>query len=634
MSFRTRLTTFFVVIVVLPMIAVGALVFRLIDDSGQGKADARAAGLAGAAASVYLTESSQARLDARSVARRLADTSAADLPAAVRTLQSATGLARLQVRVGRRTLTAGSSRAVAPGSATVRAADGTTRLVTASTLTAHDLVGELTGVAGVEVVVARCHAILASSLPVARLPAQLPAQGSLTLAGIPYRVFTEPLAAFGGGTLRLTTLTDERAAGSESDDRLLAIIAIGAFLLLAFFFTVLSARQLSDQLRRFLDAARRLAGGDFSEPVPIEGSDEFAALGQEFNRMSSQLEQRLAELTRERARLRESLVRTSQAFASNLNRRRLLELALHTGLEAVEASAGRITVRFQEGDPLTETVRDGELDPFGPQLLAAERAALDAAPGGAENHPAIGEAPGDHGVMALTLGALQPSGRVRGVMTFVRPRRRYEAADRELLASLAGQAALALENVELHDVVSRQAVTDELTGLANHGSFQERLAAEFEQVRRYHHPLALIMVDVDNFKRVNDTYGHQQGDLVLQEIAETLRENSRDVDTPARYGGEELALVLPHTDLDGAFVIAERVRSEIEALQVPRLDGRPPLCVTASLGVAATAGELAPDELIAEADAALYRAKHGGKNRTERATPAAARRTAGVAGGE
>ena len=88
------------------------------------------------------------------------------------------------------------------------------------------------------------------------------------------------------------------------------------------------------------------------------------------------------------------------------------------------------------------------------------------------------------------------------------------------------------------------------------------------------------MLDIDNFKSVNDVYGHQQGDLVLRRVADALRETSRDVDVPARYGGEEMALILPHTDLEGAYEIAERVRTAIEALQIPLLDGEGVLRVT------------------------------------------------------
>jgi diguanylate cyclase (GGDEF)-like protein len=211
---------------------------------------------------------------------------------------------------------------------------------------------------------------------------------------------------------------------------------------------------------------------------------------------------------------------------------------------------------------------------------------------------------------------------VHGLITISRRDQPFTDDDREVLKSLASQATLALENVELHHQVQRQAVTDELTGLANHRRFQELLSAEMDQVRRYRHPAGLIMLDLDNFKSVNDSYGHPQGDVVLQQVARVLRESSRDADAPARYGGEEMALILPHTDLDGAFAIAERVRVAIEELRIPRLDHEGDLRVTASLGVTASA-DGNKDALIAAADDALYTAKRQGKNRTVRVGSAA-----------
>ena len=128
------------------------------------------------------------------------------------------------------------------------------------------------------------------------------------------------------------------------------------------------------------------------------------------------------------------------------------------------------------------------------------------------------------------------------------------------------------------------------------------------------------MLDLDDFKEINDSYGHQQGDVVLRKVARVLREASREVDEPARYGGEELAVALPQTDLAGAYNLAERVREGIEALDIPTAEGKRPLKVTASFGVAALPDSAtSKDELIAAADAALYEAKHSGKNRTERA---------------
>jgi diguanylate cyclase (GGDEF)-like protein len=134
------------------------------------------------------------------------------------------------------------------------------------------------------------------------------------------------------------------------------------------------------------------------------------------------------------------------------------------------------------------------------------------------------------------------------------------------------------------------------------------------------------MMDLDDFKRVNDTYGHQQGDIVLSQVASVLREHSRDIDEAARYGGEEMAVILPETDLSGAELLAQRMRTAIEALSIPRVDGKgAPLRVTASFGVASLPQSADDkDSLIAAADAALYRAKRSGKNRVKRAEPAPA----------
>jgi diguanylate cyclase (GGDEF)-like protein len=401
-------------------------------------------------------------------------------------------------------------------------------------------------------------------------------------------------------------------------------VFIAGFLLLAFSFAVLASRGLESQLSRFLRAARRLGSGDFSAPVPVEGSDEFAMLAVEFNSMSDQLAQRLEQLNAERARLRESIRRAGETFASNLDRQGLLKLALRTAVDGVEGEFGRLSARNAPDEPLWEVAREHTLEgeAVGESVLAAERSAL--------RDGALSEATvGDVHVLAVPLGPVSAAGKASGLVSVGRRGRPFSADDKDLLRSLVGQATLALDNVELHQKVQRQAVTDELTGLANHGRFQEVLGSEMEQVRRYHYPVGLIMLDLDNFKKINDTYGHQQGDLVLKSVARVLRETSREADSAARYGGEEMALVLPHTDLEGSYAIAERVRAAIGNLRIPRLDGAGELRVTASLGVGATT-DGHKDALIADTDAALYRAKHGGKNQTVRATSVAAN----VVGGE
>jgi diguanylate cyclase (GGDEF)-like protein len=288
-----------------------------------------------------------------------------------------------------------------------------------------------------------------------------------------------------------------------------------------------------------------------------------------------------------------------------------LELALRTAVDAVQATSGRLTVRTTPEEPLAQVGLVGSLHGLEQRFQAAEQRAL--SDGG------LGEADanGDF-VASVALGPIEPGGRVRGLITVGRKDRPFDDGDRDILRSLAAQATLALENVELHYQVQQQAVTDELTGLANHGHFQELLQAEIEQVRRYQHPVGLIMLDLDDFKSINDTYGHQQGDVVLKQVARVLRDTSREPDLPARYGGEEMAVILPHTDLEGASSISERLRTAIEGLRIPRLDQDGTLRITASFGVAASA-EGDKDALIADADAALYTAKRQGKNRTVRA---------------
>jgi diguanylate cyclase (GGDEF)-like protein len=613
MSFRTRLTSFFVVIVVVPMVAVGILVFRLIGTSEQGKADARASGLVSAAVSVYASESANGRVDAETIARELPKSAGPAFQARLKMLVARAGLARVVVQSGTRVLAdIGDRSAIAPGRATVKASG---LEVTASELLASQYARDLSASSDA-VVVRQGSQTLTSTLPTTP-SGSLPRRSNVTIDGTGYRAVTDNFPGFGGQRVAVTVLSDLSATKSSAQtSEVVAIVFIAVFLLLAFAFSVLAARELEGQLGRFLEAARRLGSGDFSSPVPIEGRDQFAALGAEFNKMSAQLEGRLEELQQERARLRESIHRIGQTFESNLDRPALLELALRTAVDAVQATCARLTIRDAPEDPLAQLGVVGSLRGLERRCHEAEARAL--SDGG------LGEADSDGVFLAsVALGPLEPGGRVRGLITVARPEREFDEGDRDILRSLAAQATLALENVELHYQAQQQAVTDELTGLANHGHFQELLQGEIEQVRRYRHPVALIMLDLDDFKSINDTYGHQQGDVVLKHVARALRESSRDVDIPARYGGEEMAVILPHTDLEGAYAISERVRGAIEALHIPRIDGEGSLEITASFGVAAsTEGD--KDALIADADAALYAAKRQGKNRTIRAPVRAA----------
>jgi len=180
----------------------------------------------------------------------------------------------------------------------------------------------------------------------------------------------------------------------------------------------------------------------------------------------------------------------------------------------------------------------------------------------------------------------------------------------EILGIIASQAAISLENAKLFDL----ATTDGLTKLFVHRYFQLMLDAEIQRSRRYSRPFSLAMIDIDDFKRFNDTYGHQLGDEVLRAVARTIRRNTRNVDVSARYGGEEFVIIFPETDLDAALTAAEKVRRCVEQTAVPHAGGN--LKVTISLGLAAFPRHAqTKDDLIRSADGALYASKREGKNR-------------------
>jgi diguanylate cyclase (GGDEF)-like protein len=625
MSFRTRLTSFFVLIVVVPMAAVGFLVFRLIDDSQSAKAQARTEGIAATAQSVYANEGRAASLDAQMVARDIANVPVGRLKSRIAAIARQTGLARVVVTIGTSPpISVGDRSAIAPGTAVLRASGSRPRwTVVVSELSADAYASSLQG-GGIQALVRlESGRTLATTLPAAAHVALPVKPSAITIAGRDYHAETRMFATFGGQMVHVSVLSDDAVTtGSLTADRILAAAFILAFLVLAFFFALLASRALQAQLARFLEAARRLGSGDFSSPIPTTGSDEFAALGEEFNSMSRQLDHRLQELEQERARVHSAITRIGEAFASGLDRDALLELSLHTAIDASQADRGRVSSRGNPEDALAETKRVGRLSGLESLILAAERAALEGGGSGQTSD-------GDVHLATVALGPMAPGGPTHGLITVCRDGRPFSEDDLKLLHSLANQATLAMANVNLHLETQRQAITDDLTGLTSYGHFQELLDTEMEQVRRYQYPVGLIMLDLDNFKTVNDTYGHQQGDLVLQHVADALRETSRDVDVAARYGGEEMALILPHTDLDGAYEMAERARTAIEALQVPCLEGGEPLKITASAGAAATS-DGNKDDLIAAADGALYVAKHGGKNRTVRA----ASQVANVSGGE
>lgn len=177
-----------------------------------------------------------------------------------------------------------------------------------------------------------------------------------------------------------------------------------------------------------------------------------------------------------------------------------------------------------------------------------------------------------------------------------------------------------LQLTEQNEELKRLASTDGLTGLTNRRTLYEFLGTGVSRVRRYGGTLSLLMIDIDHFKRVNDTWGHAAGDTVLRNIAQLIRLALRDVDIAGRYGGEEFVVLLPETEIDGAMQIAERLRLSVAGTPVPQESG-PPIPVTVSVGVGQLAAEESGESLLSRADQAMYRAKNNGRDRVETAGP-------------
>ncbi|WP_246265144.1 diguanylate cyclase [Aromatoleum diolicum] len=335
-------------------------------------------------------------------------------------------------------------------------------------------------------------------------------------------------------------------------------------------------RTVVEPLEKVTNAMARVSGGDLNHQVPIHSRDELGNMASSFNRMTSELKTTYDGLRREQDKLTtiihgagEGIIvtdNTGEIVLVNPAAERLLEKSASQiatdGFRQILDNEEQMREWLSEGgsrEPITTTYKDRVLQVFASTILG-----------------------NDHNVV--------------------------------------GSAALLRDITEekrLEDELRRLSTTDGLTGLFNRRHLDNTLDTEYNRAARTGTSLAVVMFDIDHFKKFNDTHGHDQGDRVLQAVAHNFRDALRKYDLACRYGGEEFVGILPNTTLDGAYSVAERLRSDIEASEV---DG---LKVTISLGVAAfpQLAVVSPEGLIEAADAALYRSKAQGRNRTTRAEP-------------
>jgi diguanylate cyclase (GGDEF)-like protein len=428
-----------------------------------------------------------------------------------------------------------------------------------------------------------------------------------TLVSLDSHQFAVASTSIGAGlTLAVATPFAGPPVGWQSILLLLAVILVAML-----FIVVVVQTDLRIPLHRLDVAVAALGSGDFDRPVHSRSVDEVGRLSASFEAMRTQVRSTMR-ITAGRAAVAMELGLAQPLEGALANVCAALRRSMDVDLVMIVVSGSEMSDPFAVADGGRRIPFDGFLEGNGPLGEGYRYSSLGAIMLGAT--AAAPEA--QLGVREFCVAPLRLGTHVHGVLAIAGQNCTFSDGDSDLVASTAEQISLALERYRFLAVVQRQASVDDLTGLYNHRFLMDSLGQQVALSERLGAPLAILMMDIDHFKSLNDTHGHHAGDLALSTFAQTVLGNVRRADLTARYGGEEFVVLMPNTSAREAFVVAEKIRVAVAATGV-ELPDRQTVHLTVSLGVAAypeDTGDAA--ELFGLADDALYQAKRLGRDRT------------------
>ncbi|MEW6709039.1 MAG: diguanylate cyclase [Candidatus Riflebacteria bacterium] len=384
---------------------------------------------------------------------------------------------------------------------------------------------------------------------------------------------------------------------------------------------ILLARSFTAPLSNLIEGAKQISAGDFSHQIIPSSDDEIGNLTATFDEMRINLKNTKADLEYRILQL-STLYEVGKAISSVLDFKKLQHIILETVVKVIKADKGSLMLVDDSEKILTIGVAVG----LSEDVTRDTRLEIGKSVAGwvvdTRKPLFVKNVETDQAFLAIKKKNLRggtlmcvpllAKDKLLGALNVSRPEPdSFSDKDFELFISLANQAAIAIENARLY----RYAVTDEMTRLYNHRYFQQRLDEELLRADRYDNRISLLILDVDHFKKFNDTYGHPEGDRVLKTVARLIEKSVREVDISARYGGEEFVVICPEKNGEGSLVPAERIRQAVESFDF-RI-GEKPVQITVSMGVACYPDQArSKTELIQRADYALYFSKANGRNRS------------------